>query len=290
MEKIKNFLKHLFVPHENNNFRARLIHHDFLTYYLLLAFFLAFFFKNSPLYLRNVLGFATDISFEKLLQLTNQEREKNQLPPLQYNEQLSRAANQKGKDMFAKNYWAHRSPDGRTPWDFILNANYKYEYAGENLAKNFLFSQAVIDAWMNSPTHRDNVLKKEYSEVGFAIVNGVLNGEETTLVVQMFAKPMGSQLAAQKPAPEIKPEVLPEAKPVVLSKSTTKNKINLFNFSFDLTYGFLIVLALAFLLDLFFAARLNIFRVNGKSLAHLIFLFFIILGISLVIIKSGAII
>lgn len=289
MEKIKNFLKHLFIPHKDNNFRARLIHHDFLTSYLLLAFFLAFFFKNSPLYLKNVLGFATDISVEKLLQLTNRERGENQLSSLQYNEKLAQAANEKGKDMFTKNYWAHYSPDGRTPWDFILGAGYKYEYAGENLAKNFLFAPAVIEAWMNSPTHRDNVLKKEYSEVGFAIVNGILNGEETTLVVQMFAKPMSSQLMAQKPLPEVK-SVANNEQPVFLSKSTAKNKINLFNFSFDLTYGFLIILSLVFLLDLFFAAKLHIFRVNGKSLAHLIFLFFIILGISLIIVRSGAII
>jgi len=289
MDKVLKFFKHLLIPHEDNNFRARLIHHDFLTVYLLLAFFLTFFFKNSPLFIKDVLGFATDISVEKLLLLTNQQREKNRLPSLEYNQQLSQAALEKGKDMFAKNYWAHYSPDGKTPWDFILSANYRYEYAGENLAKNFLFSQAVVDAWMNSSTHRDNILKKEYTDVGFAVVNGVLNGEETTLVVQMFSRPSADQLTAKTPAPVVNP-VVNNKQPLVLSKSTKENKINLFNFSFDLTYGLIILLALVFFLDLFFAARLNIFRVNGKSLAHFIFLLFIIISIGFVIIRSGVII
>src|SRR3972149_9762200 len=101
--------------------------------------------------------------------------------------------------MFQENYWSHYSPDGKTPWDVILGAGYKYEYAGENLAKNFLFSNGFVDAVMNSTTHRDNLLKKEYTEVGYAIVNGTLNGEQTTLVVQEFGKPMTSvSQAAEK--------------------------------------------------------------------------------------------
>jgi len=131
----------------------------------------------------SILGFATDISTQKLLTLTNEERAKDGLSELSYNLKLEEAAQKKAKDMFAKDYWSHYGPSGETPWDFILDSDYQYEYAGENLAKNFLFSGDVVNAWMNSETHRDNILRKEYSEVGFAIVNGVLNDEETTLVV-----------------------------------------------------------------------------------------------------------
>lgn len=288
MEKIVNSFRHYFIPNEKNNFKARVIHHDFLTYYLFIAFFISVFLKSSPLYLKNVLGFATDISVEKLYSLTNKERTKQNLPPLQYNERLTEAAAQKGKDMFTNNYWAHYSPDGKTPWDFIMGAGYKYEYAGENLAKNFLFSTAVVDAWMNSSTHKDNLLKKDFTEVGFAVVNGVLNGEETTLVIQMFGKPLDNSLAVIPKSTQTSGKAVEN--PVVLSKSTQKAKINLFNYSFNVGYIFIGFLVLVFILDFFFAARLNIFRVNGKNIAHIIFLVSVLIAIAFVITKSGAIV
>src|SRR4030065_255642 len=121
---------------------------------------------------KNILGYATDINMPALYQLVNEQRQNNNLPPLTYNEKLAQAAYGKAQDMFTKNYWAHYAPDGATPWNFILASGYQYEYAGENLAKNFLFSQNVLDAWMASPSHRENILRKDYNEVGFAIVNG----------------------------------------------------------------------------------------------------------------------
>ncbi len=288
MEKFLKQLRNYLIPNEENNFKAKVIQHDFLTLYLLIAFFVSIFFKGSPFYLKNVLGFATDITIEKLYSLTNQEREKQNLPPLQYNEKLAEAAAMKGKDMFARNYWAHYGPDGKTPWDFIMENGYKYEYAGENLAKNFLFSSAVVDAWMKSPTHKDNLLKKDFSEVGLAVVNGVINGEETTLVIQMFGKPLDGSLAAvPKPIESSAPVV---QKPAVLAKSTEKAKINLFSYSFNASYIFIGFLLLVFVLDLFFAARMNIMRVNGKNIAHVIFLISVLAAITFVISKSGVII
>ena len=189
MGKVLNFLHHLFVPHEANNFKARSLHTDFLGFYLVFAMILSFTFKQVGL--NNILGFATDITVEKLYQLTNTERSNNGLTTLTLNDKLSQAAALKAQNMFNENYWAHYSPNGKTPWDFINTAGYSYEYAGENLAKNFLFSDGVVSAWMASTTHRENLLKKEYTEVGYAVVNGVLNGEQTTLVVQMFGKPSG---------------------------------------------------------------------------------------------------
>src|SRR3989344_4656702 len=194
MEKVKNFIHRLFIPHEENNFRAKSLHTDFLTVYLVIAFLMTMVFKQASLH--NVLGFATDISVDKLYQLVNEQRQKNNLPPLVLNSSLSLAAQKKAENMFQENYWSHYSPFGKTPWDFILGANYKYEYAGENLAKNFLFSNGVVDAWMNSTAgHRENILKKEYTEVGYAIVNGILNGEQTTLVVQLFGTPLAGSFS-----------------------------------------------------------------------------------------------
>ena len=274
MEKIKTFIHRLFVPHEENNFRAKSLHTDFLTVYLVIAFLMMMFFKqNSGLH--NVLGFATDISIEKLNQLTNEQRQKNNLPSLTLNSTLSLAAQKKAENMFQENYWSHYSPDGKTPWDFILGAGYKYEYAGENLAKNFLFSNGVVDAWMNSTAgHRENILKREYAEVGYAIVNGVLNGEQTTLVVQEFGKPMGSVQAKEISVPIV------ESKPQqILAQKTVRPKINAFNFTFNLNIVFMAFLLLALALDFYYASKFNIIRVGGKNTAHFLFIIFILIGL-----------
>lgn len=292
MKRLRELLHHLFVPNEKNNFRAKLLHHDFLTSYLIIAFLLVFSFKNVGSGFRNVLGFATDITIEKLLQLTNQERTQYNLPALTYNDKLAQAAEEKAKDMFTKNYWTHYGPDGTTPWDFILKSGYQYEYAGENLAKNFLFSQGVVDAWMNSKTHKENIVRKEYTEVGFAVVNGMLNGEETTLVVQMFGKPFDNSLTIiRKELPGIA-EAAQNEQPIVvntqqvLAKQEQKPKVNLSVISFDIIYVFLFFLVSVLLVDLYYASKINIFRISGKNIAHIIFLVFVFLGFILFITKG----
>jgi hypothetical protein len=270
MEKIKTFIHHLFIPHEENNFRAKSLHTDFLTAYLIIAFLMMIVFKQGNIH--DVLGFATDISVDKLYQLTNEQRQKNNLPSLVLNSTLSLAAQKKAENMFQENYWSHYSPDGKTPWDFILGAGYKYEYAGENLAKNFLFSNGVVDAWMNSTTHRDNLLKKEYTEVGYAIVNGILNGEQTTLVVQELGKPMAGSFTL----PSVQAsEAIPEAKPV----SPVQPKINALNFSFNLNVIFMVFLIMALALDFYFASKFNVIRIGGKNTAHILFIIFILIGL-----------
>lgn len=268
MEKIKTFIHRFFVPHEENNFRAKSLHTDFLTVYLVIAFLMMIAFKQGSIH--NILGFATDISIEKLAQLTNEQRQKNNLSPLTINSTLSVAAQKKAENMFQENYWSHYSPDGKTPWDFILGAGYKYEYAGENLAKNFLFSNGVVDAWMNSTAgHRENILKKEYTEVGYAIVNGVLNGEQTTLVVQEFGKPLDSSFAP----------------PAVEASETTQNvpavqpKVSAFKFTFNLNVIFMLFLLLSLALDFYFASKFNVIRIAGKNTAHILFVIFILIGL-----------
>jgi len=195
--------------------------------------------------------------------------------------------------MFAKNYWAHFAPDGKTPWDFILNSGYQYEYAGENLAKNFLFSDDVVSAWMNSQIHRDNILKREYSEVGYAVVNGMFNGEQTTLVVQMFGKPIISPIAKQPTNQqlainlnqEVKAEEIPN---LVFAQNNQKSTLNWPVFTYNINVAFFGFLLLALTLDFYFAAKFHIIRIGGKNPAHFIFILFILIG--LLIASRGAII
>ncbi|MFZ3010144.1 MAG: CAP domain-containing protein [Candidatus Microsaccharimonas sp.] len=169
-----------------------------------LAIFLFIFIAIPPLYnavsakQMQVLGYATSVSVSDVYNLTNQERGANGLAPLALDGQLNSAAFAKANDMFADNYWAHVAPDGTTPWYFITSAGYTYTSAGENLAKDFNTSSGVVAGWMGSATHRANILNTSYQDIGIAVVNGVLLGSETTLVVAMYgARPA----PAPTPAP-----------------------------------------------------------------------------------------
>ncbi|CAN5206974.1 hypothetical protein BH09PAT2_BH09PAT2_11040 [soil metagenome] len=285
MKKFIGYIHHFFIPRRSNNFRAKLLHHDFLTIYLIFAVTVALSINHIQNKTSNVLGFATDITVTKLYDLSNQERVKENLPPLTYNERLSVAAQKKAEDMFTKDYWSHYGPNGETPWDFILGSGYQYEFAGENLAKNFLFSDGVVKAWMASPTHKENLLRKEYTDVGYAIANGVLNGEETTLVVQEFGKPLypedqpvESKLPLETaPIPIVKKSIqTAKTPPVVLAQK--EPKYNFFSMYFNINIIFYGILALALLMDFYFAIKLNLIRIKGKNLVHILFIVFITIG------------
>lgn len=134
----------------------------------------------------SVLGVSSNVSTQELMILTNEKRQESGLGPLTIDDRLSQAAAGKASDMFSKDYWAHDAPDGTTPWDFIKGAGYNYIYAGENLARGFNSAQDVVNAWMASPEHRQNMLSSNYQNVGFAVATGKLSGEDTVLVVEML--------------------------------------------------------------------------------------------------------
>lgn len=129
------------------------------------------------------------LSSDTLIHLTNLERQNHGLDPLKSNEMLGSAAHAKASDMESVDYWEHTSPEGVEPWSFIRSSGYEYQYAGENLAKDFVSDEAIVRAWMNSPAHRANILSENFTEIGIAIMNVELLGEETNLVVAHYAKP-----------------------------------------------------------------------------------------------------
>ncbi len=148
--------------------------------------------KTIIFFLLIFFGFLTPvwaIDAADLLLLTNQQRTNAGLNPLSLNQQLNEAATAKANDMLTHNYWAHVSPSGVTPWNFIQKTNYKYKVAGENLASGYNTAKGVVDGWMNSPSHRKNILNSKLCEVGFGVVSGKLQGKDTTIVVQMLACP-----------------------------------------------------------------------------------------------------
>lgn len=267
---VKRKIHHYLIPHESNNFRAKALHHTSIIFYI----FLLIVFQASINFIKHthpgILGYATDITVEKLLNLVNQKRIEANLPPLTLSSQLSTAATQKAADMFTKNYWAHVSPTGVSPWAFITSSGYDYLYAGENLAKDFNTNKEVVEAWLNSPTHKANILKPEYTEIGLAVMNGKLSGEETTLVVQHFGSKVGASAsipqatATSLTVPMITPAEVYPASPVrsFLPLSISKN------FSLILAEFLLLVL----FIDSLYIWRHKTIRLTGHSLAHIIFL------------------
>lgn len=168
----------------------------------------------EPLQSNHVLAYATEMSHSGLLASTNNARAANGLAPLSLNSQLNNSAQAKAQDMANKNYWAHVSPDGTQPWYFFDQAGYAYIRAGENLAYGFMTSQGAVDGWMNSATHRANILG-DYYDVGFGIVNAPdyqSNGQQTIVVAHYGAK-------AAPPPPAPAPAPAPTA-PTTPSPST----------------------------------------------------------------------
>lgn len=286
------FLRDLLIPYTGNNHKGHLIKSFSLVLlsvvFVGLQVFLNFFLITKPA----VLGYSSNISPEKIIELTNTERGKLGLPPLQENTLLSEAARQKAGDMFAFNYWAHVSPSGRTPWTFFSDVGYKYQYAGENLARDFRDPDSVVRAWMNSSSHKENIVNEKYQEIGVAVVDGSLQGVETTLVIQLFGTPYGavaSNPQQTQPAP-VKKQVAVETPKEVLSREADIKAKPISN-PLDITKAMAIfvvgILLGAFVMDLILVSRQHTPRLSSGSMAQMLFLIFV-LAASLIL-KEGAI-
>lgn len=167
-----------------------------------------------------VLAKATNMSVGGLLSATNAQRSSYGVGSLAINGKLNAAAQAKAVDMVTKGYWSHVSPDGKQPWWFITNAGYSYTSAGENLAYGFMSSSSAVTGWMNSPSHKTNMLNGIFTEVGFGIAdtdNYTYGGSSygpQTIVVAMYAKPQvaaASVPATQQSTPAAKPAAKPAA-------------------------------------------------------------------------------
>ncbi|MEK7565588.1 MAG: CAP domain-containing protein [Patescibacteria group bacterium] len=280
MQVVEVFL-HLFTPRHTNNQRPRALHLSAISFYIgvLLVFQigLTFLVRVAP----GVLGYATNITIDDLLKNTNEQRIQQGAPVISLNNELSTAAKAKAEDMFANQYWAHTSPTGRDPWYFILNTGYNYLYAGENLARDFADSQGVVNAWMNSPTHKENLLNSRYQEVGFAVVNGKYNGYETTLVVQVLGTKQGSAPtvnAPQKPAAIV--PTPPPAPPVIGEVKSVK--IDLFSLTKKFSFGLVSLLMIVLAIDAILVYRRRTIRISGHNLAHMMMLVVLLVVLNLV--------
>lgn len=132
---------------------------------------------------------AKNLDSEKIIYWTNYYREQEGLPPLDQNSKLTQAAVVKAKDMFARQYFEHTSPTGKTAADLVIAEGYNYRIVGENLALgDFKDEKDLVDAWMASPGHRANILKKDYKDIGVSAILDEYQGRLTWISVQEFGK------------------------------------------------------------------------------------------------------
>lgn len=131
---------------------------------------------------------AVGFTATEVVERINGVRAAHQLEPLTLEPSLHSAASEHAHDMFARQYFAHDAPDGVTPWDRLRSNGYRFTHAGENIAADFVTVEAIVDAWLASPLHRQNILDPDVVETGVAVAPGILDGKTTTIVVQYFAQ------------------------------------------------------------------------------------------------------
>lgn len=311
-------LIHLLVPRQSNNHKAKILHTTSLFAISAILIVFQLLLNNIPKTNSMVLGFASNISISEVVRLTNLKRAEAGLSALTLNQTLSNAAYAKGVDMINNDYWAHVSPNGTEPWAFFNSLGYKYRYAGENLARDFSNPNSAVDAWMASPSHKENILNPKYKEIGIGVVEGDLAGSDTTIIVQFFGtqyadtvKPtlantetdqnktvidvkkenrevVEQQIAEEQDSSEI--VVLNEKVQEDLVLSSSENKVLVSPFVTTKNTSLIVVsiLAVVFLADWFIVSKRRIIRVAGKSFAHIAFLG-MIFAVALIL-KAGKII
>ena len=188
LEKIISKLQIIFIPCQENDYRPKFLESNILLYYIVILLALKLIVVLFLVYLPKTIFFS-DISRTVLIELTNKERQSLGVNSLEENALLNKAAQLKAQDIITYDYFSHQSPTGITPWYWFKKAGYNYQIAGENLGIGFLDSEEIYQAWNDSPSHRANLLNPKYQDIGIAVLKGDFNGNETTLVVQLFGSP-----------------------------------------------------------------------------------------------------
>ncbi|MFC5714042.1 CAP domain-containing protein [Thalassorhabdus alkalitolerans] len=120
---------------------------------------------------------------QEVIRLTNEERTQRGLAPLESYSELSDVARLKSADMRDAGYFSHNSPNYGSPFDMMSSQGIDYRGAGENIAAGQRTPQQVVDGWMNSQGHRENILRADFTHIGVGHVEGGSYGHYWT---QMF--------------------------------------------------------------------------------------------------------
>jgi uncharacterized protein YkwD len=204
MSSLLNNLKDHLVPSKGNAYRPHLLTKPWLLFFLTIVFTTEGVLVAGILAHQPIQNYLAAVVPGEVIALTNSQRKENNASPVKENYMLDAAAEAKAQDMATKGYFSHVSPDGSQPWSWITHSGYSYQYAGENLAVRFDNAEGVVEAWMASPTHRSNIVKQVYTDIGIGVAQGTYQGMPATYVVQYFGTPL-AQGAAVGSAPTPNP-------------------------------------------------------------------------------------
>lgn len=202
MDFLRKLKDHL-IPSERNVYRPHLLRKPWLIFFLTIILTTEGVFLFDLVTRQSAFNFVAAVLPGEVIALTNTERSTHNVGTLTSNSLLTAAAQAKANDMAAKGYFAHVSPDGTEPWAWVKAAGYTYQYAGENLAVRFTDSNEVVQAWMASPSHRENMLKSQYTEIGIGVAQGEFKGEPATYIVQYFGTPRSTAPLTALAAPAV---------------------------------------------------------------------------------------
>lgn len=195
---MKRLFKKYFIPHKGNDHKPHILRTEAVLFFLGLILITEAWFLFEVTFLGVRSDFFAAIFSSVLIEEANKSRQEQSVALLTVSPVLEQAAKLKAQDMVQNGYFAHVSPNGITPWYWFDKAGYSFSLAGENLAVNFFDSKDVADAWMNSPTHRANILNAGFTEIGIATTQGMYQGREAIYVVQLFGRPAIKQLNIAK--------------------------------------------------------------------------------------------
>lgn len=188
-----NVFLHHWIPSLHNAYRPYILRRTWLIIFFALVLAAEGFLVANLVVRQSSEVFLAAVVPAEILALTNVQRANTNVPSVVENALLAKAAQAKAEDMAAKGYFSHQGPDGAEPWSWLESVGYKYHAAGENLAVRFVDSSDVVEAWMTSPSHRANIIKSSYTEVGVGVANGIYQNQPATYVVEYMASPQNSQ-------------------------------------------------------------------------------------------------
>jgi len=223
MQRLKNWFKKYFIPHEGNSHEPHFLRHESVLFLLFLIIAVELGFLVQVFVVFDKTKFLAAVLPGVLTSLTNEQRLANNALPLIENTLLDEAAQLKANDMATLGYFAHTSPEGKTPWYWFGQVGYSYKHAGENLAVNFFESEDVARAWMNSPTHRANIVKPDFTEIGIGVATGIYEGRNTVFVAQLFGTPLQVapiEIIPPQPQPQTQPTPILTPEPVTPTPTT----------------------------------------------------------------------
>lgn len=217
-------MRHHFIPTKENDYRPHILQKSAVIamgVLILLTFAIAniqtFVWTSSDWLVSTVLPAV-------IVTETNQARAEQDLGGLRRSEVLDKVATDKAEDMVANQYFAHFSPTGISPWYWFDKEGYNFVHAGENLAVHFTDSKAVVEAWLNSPSHRANIMNENYREIGVGIARGRYQGFDTIFVVQEFGTP--ARVVAERPrSTQPDPTTLNESEVAIANDTTPEAQV-----------------------------------------------------------------